>query len=61
MVISKDRLQYIIDGISDQVDVADVCDKILLMAKIDQAVLESEQGLGQDWEEFKEEWLKEDQ
>lgn len=61
MVISKDQLQHIVDGIPDQVDVAVVFDKILLMAKVEQALLESEQGLGQDWEEFKEEWLKEDQ
>jgi hypothetical protein len=32
--------------------------QVLLFAKIEQALLESEQGLGQDFEEFKDNWLK---
>jgi hypothetical protein len=44
----------------EKVDVEEVFDKILLSAKVEQALLESEQGLGQDWDEFKAEWLKED-
>ena len=60
MVITKDELLHIVDNLPDKVDVEEVFDKILLSAKIEQALLESEQGLGQDWNEFKEEWLKED-
>jgi hypothetical protein len=53
MVITKD--------LPDKVDLEDAFDKMIMMAKIEQALLESEQGLGQDWEEFKIEWQKEDQ
>jgi hypothetical protein len=60
MVITKDKLQHIVDTMPEKVDVEEVFDKILLSAKVEQALLESEQGLGQDWEEFKAEWLKED-
>jgi len=35
-------------------------DRTLLLKKVVQAILESEQGLGQDWEGFKAEWLKEE-
>ena len=59
MVIAKDELQSIVDNLPDKIDIEEVFDKILLSAKIEQAILESEQGLGQDWNEFKEEWLKE--
>ena len=31
----------------------------VLLEKIEQALLESEQDLGQDWDEFKKEWIKE--
>jgi hypothetical protein len=60
MVITKDGLLNILDNMPEKIDVEEVFDKILLSAKIEQALLESEQGLGQDWNEFKEEWLKED-
>ena len=60
MVIAKDKLLNILDNMPEKIDVEEVFDKILLSAKIEQALLESEQGLGQDWNEFKEEWLKED-
>jgi len=60
MVITKDRLQIIVDKMPEEVDVEEVFDKILISAKIEQALSESDQGLGQDWDEFKEEWLKED-
>jgi hypothetical protein len=38
----------------------EVFDRILLSAKIEQALQQSEQGLGQDFDDFKEEWLSED-
>jgi len=60
MVITKDKLQDILNNMPEKVDVEEVFDKILLSAKIEQALLESEQGLGQDWNEFKAEWLKEE-
>ncbi|MEO6976989.1 MAG: hypothetical protein ABI113_01380 [Mucilaginibacter sp.] len=60
MVITKDRLQNIVDKLPEEADVEEVFDKILISAKIEQALAESELGLGQDWDEFKEEWLKED-
>ena len=61
MVITKDKLQHILNDMPDKMDIEEVFDKILISAKIEQALLESEQGLGQDWEDFKTEWLKEDQ
>ncbi len=60
MVITKDKLQHIVNTMPDKIEVEEVFDKILLSAKIEQALAESEQGLGQDWEEFKTEWLNED-
>jgi hypothetical protein len=59
MVITKDKLQHILNDMPDKIDIEEVFDKILLSAKIEQALLESKQGLGQDWDEFKTEWLKE--
>jgi hypothetical protein len=61
MVITKDKLQLIVNDLPDKVDLEDAFDKMIMMAKIEQALLESEQGLGQEWEEFKIEWQKEDQ
>jgi hypothetical protein len=61
MVISKDELLHAINGMPDKIDVEDVFDRIMLIAKIEQAVEESEKGLGKDWNEFKQEWLKADQ
>ena len=60
MVITKDKLQNILNGMPDKIDVEEVFDKILLSAKIEQALSESDKGLGQDWDDFKTEWLKED-
>jgi hypothetical protein len=51
MLIAKKRLISIVDKLPDNVEVEDVFDKILLYAKIDQALLESEEGLAQDWDE----------
>jgi hypothetical protein len=60
MVITKGELQHILDKMPDTIDVEEVFDKILISAKIEQALQESEQGLGEDWEDFKTAWLKED-
>jgi len=60
MVITRDRLQDIVDKLPLQADVEEVFDKILISAKVERALIESEQGLGEDWDEFKEQWLKED-
>ena len=60
MVITKGELQHILDTMPDEIDVEEVFDKILLSAKIEQALDESKQGLGEDWEDFKTAWLKED-
>jgi hypothetical protein len=59
MVITKGELQHILDAMPDKIDVEEVFDKILLSAKIEQALDESEQGLGEDFEDFKKAWLKE--
>jgi len=59
MVITKGELQHILDTMPDKVDVEEVFDKILISAKIEQALQESELGLGEDWEDFKTGWLKE--
>ncbi|MDR3695678.1 hypothetical protein [Mucilaginibacter sp.] len=59
MEITKGELQHILDTMPDKVDVEEVFDKILISAKIEQALQESEQGLGEDWEDFKTAWLKE--
>jgi hypothetical protein len=61
MVITKNGLINLANNVTDTVDVEEVFDRIIILAKVEQALLESEQGLGQDWNEFKEEWLKEDQ
>ncbi len=60
MVITKGELQHILDALPDKIDVEEVFDKILLSAKIEQALEESEQGLGENWEDFTTAWLKED-
>lgn len=60
MVITRDKLQSIVNGMPDTIEVEEVFDKILLSAKIEQALSESEQGLGQDWDDFKSEWLSTD-
>ncbi|MDB5003186.1 MAG: hypothetical protein JWQ34_1411 [Mucilaginibacter sp.] len=59
MVITKDKLQNILNDMPDKIDVEEIFDRIILSAKIEQALRESNQGLGQDWNEFKTEWLKE--
>ena len=53
MVITKGELQHILDAMPDKVDVEEVFDKILISAKIERALQESEQGLGENWEDFK--------
>ena len=60
MEITKDELQHILDRLPDRVVIEEVFDKILVSAKIEQALIESDQGLGEDWEDFKTAWLKED-
>jgi hypothetical protein len=59
MVITKGEIQHILDTMPDKVDVEEVFDKILISAKIEQALEESRLGLGEDWEDFKTAWLKE--
>jgi len=59
MVITKGELLHILNTMPDKVDVEEVFDKILISAKIEQALQESDQGLGEDWEDFKTAWLKE--
>lgn len=59
MVITKGELQHILDTMPDKADVEEVFDKILISAKIEQALQESEEGRGEDWEDFKTAWLKE--
>lgn len=61
MVITKDKLQDILDKMPEKIEVEDVFDKILLSAKIEQGLAELERGESQDWEEFKAEWRKEDE
>jgi len=53
MLTTKDELQHILDTMPDKVDVEEVFDKILISAKIEQALHESEQGLGEEREDFK--------
>jgi len=60
MIITKDELQHIVDTMPEKIDVEQVFDQIILSAKIEQALEESEQGLGEDWEDFKTSWLKAD-
>ena len=60
MVITKDKLQHILDGMPEKMDIEEIFDKILLSAKIEQALLESQQGLGQDWNDFKSDIAKTD-
>ena len=60
MIITKDALVNLANMMPEKIDVEEVFDRILVLAKVEQATKESEQGLGQDWEEFKEEWLKND-
>jgi len=59
MLITKRGLQQILDGMPDKIEVEEVFDKILLSAKIELALEESKQGLGEDFEDFKTAWLKE--
>ncbi|MVN21253.1 hypothetical protein [Mucilaginibacter arboris] len=60
MVIAKEKILHLLHYMPDEIDVDEVVDQIKLTAKIDQALEESNRGLGQDWEEFKKEWLNED-
>ena len=60
MVIAKEKILHLLTRMPEEIDVDEVIDQIKLTAKIEQALEESNQGLGQDWEKFKKEWLKED-
>lgn len=60
MVITKEKIFHLLDHMPDEIDVDEVIDQIKITAKIEQALEESNKGLGQDWEEFKKEWLNED-
>ena len=59
MLITKEKIIHLLDNMPDEIDVDEVIDQIKLAAKIEQALEESNQGLGQDWEGFKKEWLNE--
>jgi hypothetical protein len=60
MLITKEKILHLLEHMPDEIDVDDVIDQIKLTAKIEQALEESSTGLGQDWKEFKKEWLSED-
>ncbi len=60
MLITKKKILHLLEHMPDEIDVDDVIDQIKLTAKIEQALEESSRGLGQDWKEFKKEWLSED-
>jgi len=49
------------DNKSQPTNSKEIIEGIFISAKIEKALVESEQGLGQDWNEFKREWLTEDQ
>lgn len=57
MVIAKEEILHLLNQMPNEIDVDEIVDKIKLTAKIEQALEESEEGLGQDWEGFKKEWL----
>lgn len=59
MVVAKEKILDLLDQMPDQIYVDEVVEQIKLTAKIEQALEESDQGLGQDLEEFKKEWLSE--
>jgi hypothetical protein len=58
MIITKNGLQHIVDAMPEKADIAYVFDQILLHAKIEQAIKESENGEGMEWEEVKKEMKK---
>lgn len=58
MIITKDKLQQIVDHMPDRVEVEDVFDRIILSAKLEQAEKEIENGEGTDWEDLKKEMDK---
>jgi len=60
-VITKDRLQDILNTMPEKVEVEEIFDKILLSAKIEQGLADLERGESQDWEKFKAEWRREDE
>ncbi|WP_026905293.1 hypothetical protein [Pedobacter glucosidilyticus] len=62
MEITKDAMQHIVNHMLPKTDVAIVIDKILLMAKLDNAFQELEEGKGISDEKLEEEmneWFKE--
>jgi hypothetical protein len=54
--VNKDNL----NTVHGKGDIEISFDRTLVLKKVEQAISESEQGLGQDWDEFKAEWLKEE-
>lgn len=48
MVITKDALVNMASTMPEKIDVEEVFDRILVLAKIEQAITESEQGSGQE-------------
>lgn len=55
MIISKDKILGLLHDFPDEIDVDEVVDQIKFTAKIEQALEESNNGLGQDLEDFKKE------
>ncbi len=58
MVITKDKLQQIVDHMPDHAEVEEVFDRIILSAKLEQAEKEIQEGQGTDWEDIKKEMDK---
>jgi len=56
--MNKDNLQSDLNIMHAKSNIKDSFDEKLLSEKVEQALLESEQGLGQNWDEFKKEWIK---
>ncbi|RYE18356.1 MAG: hypothetical protein EOP42_30805 [Sphingobacteriaceae bacterium] len=59
MLIAKEKILDLLHQMPDEVEVDEIIDQIKLTAKIDQALNESAKNLGEDWEDFKKEWLSE--
>lgn len=60
MIIAKDKLEYIVSTMPESVDIEEIFDRILIAAKVEKAIAQSEQGLGRNLEDFKNEWLSEE-
>lgn len=59
MLIAKEKIIDLLHQMPNEIEVDEIVDQIKLTAKIDQALNESENNLGQKWEDFKKEWLNE--